>query len=92
MSYLISKQKSNGAWDDPNRLYDRGMKVQQKGIFILFVLYWLLTLTENRQNICPQGGVGQAKDEVPLTAFLLISMNHALKVYELGSDTELVTY
>ncbi len=27
MSYLISKQKSNGAWDDPNRLYDRGMKV-----------------------------------------------------------------
>ncbi|KAK9962381.1 hypothetical protein ABG768_007751 [Culter alburnus] len=61
MSYLISKQKSNGAWDDPNRLYDRGMK----------------------------GGVGQAKDEVPLTAFLLISMNHALKVYELGSDTEL---
>ncbi|KAK7171995.1 hypothetical protein R3I93_004325 [Phoxinus phoxinus] len=61
MSYLISKQKSNGAWDDPNRLYDRGMK----------------------------GGVGKAKDDVPLTAFLLISMNHALKVYELGSDTEL---
>lgn len=61
MSYLISKQKRNGAWDDPNRLYDRGMK----------------------------GGVGQAKDDVPLTAFILISMNHALKVYELGSDTEL---
>lgn len=61
MSYLISKQKSNGAWDDPNRLYDRGMK----------------------------GGVGKAKDDVPLTAFLLISMSHALKVYELGSDTEL---
>ncbi|XP_056127943.1 complement C4 [Rhinichthys klamathensis goyatoka] len=61
MSYLISKQKSNGAWDDPNRLYDRGMK----------------------------GGVGKAKDDVPLTAFLLISMNHASKVYELGTDTEL---
>lgn len=30
MSYLISKQKSNGAWDDPNPLYDRGMKVQLK--------------------------------------------------------------
>uniref|UniRef100_A0A672Q448 Complement C4-like n=1 Tax=Sinocyclocheilus grahami TaxID=75366 RepID=A0A672Q448_SINGR len=56
MSYLMSKQKSNGAWDDPNRLYDRGMK----------------------------GGVGQAKDDVPLTAFILISMNHALKLYELG--------
>uniref|UniRef100_A0A672Q478 Complement C4-like n=1 Tax=Sinocyclocheilus grahami TaxID=75366 RepID=A0A672Q478_SINGR len=52
MSYLMSKQKSNGAWDDPNRLYDRGMK----------------------------GGVGQAKDDVPLTAFILISMNHALKL------------
>lgn len=61
MSYLISKQKSNGAWDDPNQLYDRGMK----------------------------GGVGKAKDDVPLTAFILISMNHALKLYELGSDTEL---
>ncbi|XP_016428773.1 LOW QUALITY PROTEIN: complement C4-like [Sinocyclocheilus rhinocerous] len=61
MSYLMSKQKSSGAWDDPNRLYDRGMK----------------------------GGVGQAKDDVPLTAFILISMNHALKLYELGSDTEL---
>uniref|UniRef100_A0A673IY24 Complement C4-like n=1 Tax=Sinocyclocheilus rhinocerous TaxID=307959 RepID=A0A673IY24_9TELE len=56
MSYLMSKQKSSGAWDDPNRLYDRGMK----------------------------GGVGQAKDDVPLTAFILISMNHALKLYELG--------
>ncbi|RXN18763.1 complement C4-like protein [Labeo rohita] len=61
MSYLISKQKSNGAWDDPNPLYDRGMK----------------------------GGVGQAKDDVPLTAFVFISMNHALKVYDLGTDTEL---
>ncbi|KAK2880874.1 hypothetical protein Q8A67_018142 [Cirrhinus molitorella] len=61
MSYLISKQKSSGAWDDPNRLYDRGMK----------------------------GGVGQAKDDVPLTAFVLISMTHALKVYDLGMDTEL---
>ncbi|KTF74286.1 hypothetical protein cypCar_00043860, partial [Cyprinus carpio] len=61
MSYLMSKQKSNGAWDDPNQLYDRGMK----------------------------GGVGKAKDDVPLTAFILISMNHALKLYELGSDTEL---
>ncbi|XP_052472271.1 complement C4 [Carassius gibelio] len=61
ISYIMSKQKSNGAWDDPNQLYDRGMK----------------------------GGVGQAKDDVPLTAFILISMNHALKLYELGSDTEL---
>ncbi|XP_073674564.1 complement C4-B [Garra rufa] len=61
MSYLISKQKSSGAWDDPNPLYDRGMK----------------------------GGVGQAKNDVPLTAFVLISMNRALKVYDLGSDTEL---
>ncbi|XP_046718191.1 complement C4-B isoform X1 [Silurus meridionalis] len=26
VSYLISKQKANGAWDDPNPLYDRGMK------------------------------------------------------------------
>lgn len=26
MSYLISKQKANGAWDDPNPLYDKGMK------------------------------------------------------------------
>ncbi|XP_005157429.1 complement C4-B isoform X1 [Danio rerio] len=61
MSYLISKQKSNGAWDDPNRLFDQGMK----------------------------GGVEQATDDVPLTAFVLISMHHALKVYDLGSDTEL---
>ncbi|XP_051534412.1 complement C4 [Myxocyprinus asiaticus] len=61
MSYLISKQKSNGAWDDPNALYDRRMK----------------------------GGVGLAEDDVPLTAFILISMNHALNVYELGTDTEL---
>uniref|UniRef100_A0A8C2HKL7 Complement component 4 n=1 Tax=Cyprinus carpio TaxID=7962 RepID=A0A8C2HKL7_CYPCA len=58
MSYLISKQKSNGAWDDPNQLYDRGMK----------------------------GGVGKAKDDVPLTAFILISMNHLqnmLSIYSL---------
>ncbi|XP_072547604.1 complement C4 isoform X2 [Salminus brasiliensis] len=26
MTYLISKQKPNGAWDDPNPLYDKGMK------------------------------------------------------------------
>uniref|UniRef100_A0A8C1XJT0 Complement component 4 n=1 Tax=Cyprinus carpio TaxID=7962 RepID=A0A8C1XJT0_CYPCA len=58
MSYLISKQKSNAAWDDPNQLYDRGMK----------------------------GGVGKAKDDVPLTAFILISMNHLqnmLSIYSL---------
>lgn len=48
-------------------------------------------IVSTKTNICPQGGVGQAKDDVPLTAFILISMNHALKVYELGSDTELVT-
>lgn len=28
VSYLISKQKADGAWDDPNPLYDRGMKVE----------------------------------------------------------------
>lgn len=28
ITYLISKQKADGAWDDPNPLYDRGMKVQ----------------------------------------------------------------
>lgn len=61
MSYLISKQKNNGAWDDPNPLYDRGMK----------------------------GGVGKAKDDVPLTAFVLLSMYRASKMYELGTDTEL---
>lgn len=41
--------------------------------------------------ICLQGGVGLATDDVPLTAFVLISMHRALKVYDLGSDTELVT-
>ncbi|XP_067306533.1 complement C4 [Pseudorasbora parva] len=61
MSYLISKQKSNGAWDDPNRLYDRGMK----------------------------GGVGLSKDDVALTAFLLITMHRTLQVYNQESDTEL---
>ncbi|XP_073719211.1 complement C4 isoform X2 [Misgurnus anguillicaudatus] len=61
MSYLISTQKNNGAWDDPNPLYDRKMK----------------------------GGVGKAKDDVPLTAFVLLSMNRASKLYELGTDTEL---
>ncbi|KAA0702158.1 Complement C4 [Triplophysa tibetana] len=61
MSYLISKQKNNGAWDDPNALYDRRMK----------------------------GGVGQAQDDVALAAFVLLSMHRAVKVYELGTDTEL---
>ncbi|KAI7801069.1 complement C4-1 [Triplophysa rosa] len=61
MSYLISKQKNNGAWDDPNALYDRRMK----------------------------GGVGQAEDDVPLSAFVLLSMYRAVKVYKLGTDTEL---
>lgn len=41
MSYLISKQKSNGAWDDPNRLYDRGMKVQLKG-YIYFIYQYCI--------------------------------------------------
>ncbi|KAB5550613.1 hypothetical protein PHYPO_G00055780 [Pangasianodon hypophthalmus] len=61
ISYLISKQKADGAWDDPNPLYDRGMK----------------------------GGVGQSEDDVPLTAYVLITLNHAMPVYELGTDTEL---
>ncbi|XP_027013009.2 complement C4 [Tachysurus fulvidraco] len=61
ISYLISKQKADGAWDDPNPLYDRGMK----------------------------GGVGQSANDVPLTAYVLISLNYALPVYELGTDTEL---
>ncbi|TSK49678.1 Complement C4-B [Bagarius yarrelli] len=61
ISYLISKQKADGAWNDPNPLYDRGMK----------------------------GGVGQSEDDVPLTAFVLISLNHAGSVYEQGTDTEL---
>lgn len=49
ISYLISKQKVDGAWDDPNPLYDRGMKVQEaqriKTItsqqFILYFIQWL---------------------------------------------------
>ncbi|XP_017346150.1 complement C4-A [Ictalurus punctatus] len=61
ISYLISKQKADGAWDDPNPLYDRGMK----------------------------GGVRQSEDDVPLTAYVLISLIHAVPVYELGTDTEL---
>lgn len=28
ITYLIAKQKADGAWEDPNPLYDRGMKVQ----------------------------------------------------------------
>lgn len=28
ITYLMSKQKADGAWNDPNPLYDRGMKVQ----------------------------------------------------------------
>lgn len=28
VSYLISKQKADGSWNDPNPLYDKGMKVQ----------------------------------------------------------------
>uniref|UniRef100_A0AAR2KNK1 Complement C4 gamma chain n=1 Tax=Pygocentrus nattereri TaxID=42514 RepID=A0AAR2KNK1_PYGNA len=61
MTYLISRQKGSGAWDDPNPLYDNGMK----------------------------GGVGQAEDDAPLTAFILLSMKHAMQVYDLGTDTEL---
>ncbi|GAA6065786.1 complement C4 [Tachysurus ichikawai] len=61
ISYLISKQKADGAWDDPNPLYDRGMK----------------------------GGVGQSENDVPLTAYVLISLNYAKPVYELGTDTQL---
>uniref|UniRef100_A0A8B9H7M1 Complement component 4 n=1 Tax=Astyanax mexicanus TaxID=7994 RepID=A0A8B9H7M1_ASTMX len=63
MSYLISKQKAGGSWDDPNPLYDTGMK----------------------------GGVGQTKDEAPLTAYILIAMTHAKQAYEQGTDTELIT-
>lgn len=48
MSYLISKQKSNGAWDDPNQLYDRGMKVQPKGCIFFINQYWLLTLIKQK--------------------------------------------
>lgn len=33
MSYLISKQKNSGAWDDPNALYDRKMKAWLKNNF-----------------------------------------------------------
>ncbi|XP_036420920.1 complement C4-B [Colossoma macropomum] len=36
-----------------------------------------------------KGGVGQAEDDAPLTAFILLSMKHAMQVYELGTDTEL---
>ncbi|KAI4872891.1 hypothetical protein NFI96_018588 [Prochilodus magdalenae] len=62
MAYLISKQKASGAWDDPNPLYDKGMK----------------------------GGVGQAEDDVPLTAYILLAMKYAHPVYDLGTDTELI--
>ncbi|XP_062873283.1 complement C4 [Trichomycterus rosablanca] len=36
-----------------------------------------------------KGGVGKSTDDVPLTAFILITMKHAIKVYELGTDTVL---
>ncbi|KAL6471424.1 hypothetical protein MHYP_G00200740 [Metynnis hypsauchen] len=36
-----------------------------------------------------KGGVGQAEDDAPLTAFILLSMKHAMQVYDLGTDTEL---
>lgn len=62
VSYLISRQKANGAWDDPNPLYDNGMK----------------------------GGVGQSEDQAPLTAFILITMAQAKRVYGIGTDTELI--
>ncbi|KAM9469330.1 complement C4-B [Clarias gariepinus] len=61
ISYLISKQKADGSWVDPNPLYDRGMK----------------------------GGVGHAEDDVPLTAYVLITLKHALPVYKPGTDNNL---
>lgn len=39
-----------------------------------------------------QGGVSQSEDDVPLTAYVIISLIHAMPVYELGTDTELVTH
>ncbi|KAG7321636.1 hypothetical protein KOW79_014494 [Hemibagrus wyckioides] len=61
VSYLISKQKADGSWNDPNPLYDKGMK----------------------------GGVGKSADDVPLTAYVLISLYNTEPVYEFGTDTEL---
>ncbi|KAK3561057.1 hypothetical protein QTP86_026381 [Hemibagrus guttatus] len=61
VSYLISKQKADGSWNDPNPLYDKGMK----------------------------GGVGQSADDVPLTAYVLISLYNTQPVYDFGTDTEL---
>ncbi|XP_066517057.1 complement C4-B [Hoplias malabaricus] len=46
MTYLMSKQKANGAWDDPNPLYDKGMKggVGQEKDDASLTAYILLTM------------------------------------------------
>lgn len=57
ISYLISKQKADGAWDDPNPLYDRGMKVQaaqtRKTVTIQQTLHSLFyTRSKRAFNVC----------------------------------------